>query len=122
MWTEKHWKILFFMLCLLFFSLILQTLTPLEKADVSRLDLEKVQALEEEIQKEVSYYENGKLLINQAPYEALLELPGVGPVLAERIVGYRSKYGGFSQIEDLRKIRGISQKKIEILRNKVVVK
>lgn len=122
MWTEKHWKILFFMLCVLVFSLEFQRITRLEKADLSHLETEKNQILEKKIEKEISYYEDGKLLINQAPYEKIVELPGIGPVLAERIIEYRLRFGRFSQVEDLRKILGIDRKKIEILRSKVVVK
>ncbi|HEX2675938.1 MAG TPA: helix-hairpin-helix domain-containing protein [Polyangiales bacterium] len=45
--------------------------------------------------------------LNQAAPADLVLLPGVGPKLAERIVAERQRRGGFSQLEDLRAVRGI---------------
>jgi len=50
--------------------------------------------------------------INQATQEELEMLPGIGPVLASRIVEYRRKYGEFRRAEDLLKIDGMSKKVI----------
>jgi DNA uptake protein ComE-like DNA-binding protein len=45
-----------------------------------------------------------------------LDLPGVGEVTANRILALRAETGKFSTIDDLRAIKGMSKKKIEILK------
>lgn len=45
--------------------------------------------------------------LNQASVTELDTLPGVGPVLAERIVAWREANGGFRTVEDLNKVSGI---------------
>lgn len=50
----------------------------------------------------------GALLdLNAADTAALEELPGIGPVLAQRIVDHRAEIGGFSSVEELREVSGI---------------
>jgi competence protein ComEA len=48
-----------------------------------------------------------KININTADMVTLSTLKGIGPVLAERIVDYRSKSGNFKSIEDLKNVQGI---------------
>lgn len=43
-------------------------------------------------------------------------VPGIGPVLAERIVVYRQKNGDFRRIEELMQVKGIADKKLEKLK------
>jgi competence protein ComEA len=50
--------------------------------------------------------------INSAGSEALQTLPGIGPVLAARIVQYRSEFGPFGSAEDLTQVSGIGEKKL----------
>ncbi|WP_393916151.1 helix-hairpin-helix domain-containing protein [Halostreptopolyspora alba] len=47
--------------------------------------------------------------LNTASPERLEELPGVGPVLAERIVEHRTTNGGFSSVEELNDVNGIGE-------------
>ena len=49
------------------------------------------------------------LNINMADAAALDTLPGIGPVLAGRIVEYRSTHGAFSKLEDLMLVEGIGE-------------
>ena len=53
---------------------------------------------------------NGKININTASALILDTLPGIGPVLAERIISYREEHGPFSSIEDLGNVEGIGSK------------
>ncbi len=48
------------------------------------------------------------LSLNGADSAALEQLPGIGPVLASRIVRYREKLGGFYNVAQLREVYGIS--------------
>ncbi len=56
------------------------------------------------------------IAINQATVEQLASLPGVGPVLARRIVEFRTKHGPFRRLEELLAIQGMSRKKFESLK------
>lgn len=59
--------------------------------------------------------------INTATAEELTSLPGIGEVLAGRIVSYRERYGSFLSTEELMDISGISEKKYEGIRQYVTV-
>jgi competence ComEA-like helix-hairpin-helix protein len=59
--------------------------------------------------------------LNAAGLKELEELPGIGPVMAQRIIDTRQKSGRFRRVEDLLAIRGISQKKLEALRPYVII-
>ncbi|MDH3463022.1 MAG: helix-hairpin-helix domain-containing protein, partial [Acidimicrobiia bacterium] len=52
---------------------------------------------------------DGLIDINRADAAELETLPGVGPVLAARIVDYRESVGGFESIEDLLQVAGIGE-------------
>lgn len=54
--------------------------------------------------------------VNRASAEELERLPGIGPVLAERILEFRRQRGRFSSVEELLEVRGIGHKKLEELR------
>ena len=62
------------------------------------------------------------LNLNTATPAQLEALPGVGPVLAQRIVEFRQKRGGFKRVEELLAVPGISERKWKALRDKVSVK
>ena len=57
----------------------------------------------EEAEPEISY----PLDLNAATAEELETLPGVGAILAERIVSYREAVGGFQTLEELQQVNGI---------------
>jgi len=54
--------------------------------------------------------------LNRADRAELLQLPGVGPNLAERIEEYRREHGGFRSVEDLRHVKGIGPAALARLR------
>ncbi len=53
--------------------------------------------------------------LNQAEVEDLVELPGLGPDTAARIVEDRSKNGPFCSVEQLDRVRGVGGKTVERL-------
>jgi competence ComEA-like helix-hairpin-helix protein len=59
---------------------------------------------------------SGRLNINTATKQQLLDLPGVGEVTARRILAYRAETGRFSSVEELRAVKGMSKKKLETLK------
>ena len=61
------------------------------------------------------------LNLNTATPRQLESLPGVGPVLAKRIVEFREKKGGFKRIEELLAVPGISEKKWKVLTSYLTV-
>lgn len=63
-----------------------------------------------------------KIDLNQASYEELLEVPGMRPIFAKNIIEYRKSSGPFSGFEDLRKIKGIGEKRLERLRENLFIK
>ena len=64
----------------------------------------------------------GELInINTADAQALDSLPGVGPSTAQKIIEYRETEGGFQDISDLKKIKGIGEAKFAKLKDKVCI-
>jgi competence protein ComEA len=63
----------------------------------------------------------GPVNLNTATLADLDTLPGVGPVLAQRILAHREKSGGFKAVGDLRKVDGIGSSRFEQLKDLVTV-
>jgi len=57
--------------------------------------------------------------VNTSLTDDLLKLPGVGPVLAERILKFRDENGPFKSIDELDKVKGIGSSKLERLRGRI---
>ena len=60
--------------------------------------------------------------LNRADRAELLQLPGVGPSLAQKIETYRREHGHFRSVNDLAEIEGVGPKTLERLRPLVQVK
>ncbi|MEV4707078.1 ComEA family DNA-binding protein [Actinoplanes sp. NPDC049316] len=63
----------------------------------------------------------GLVNLNSATLADLDTLPGVGPVLAQRILDARDAQGGFKAVTDLRKVDGIGDARFEQLKDLVTV-
>jgi competence protein ComEA len=63
----------------------------------------------------------GKVNLNTATLAQLDALPGVGRVLAQRILDYRTSHGGFRSVSELRQVDGIGDSRFEELKDLVTV-
>lgn len=61
----------------------------------------------------------GPVHLNTATLEQLDELPGVGPVTAQKILDYRAEHGAFSSVDELDAIPGIGPARLDQLRDVV---
>ena len=64
---------------------------------------------------------SSKLDLNRATIEQLRTLPGIGEVLAQRMIERRTVQGLYRTIDDLREVKGIGAKRLEKLRPLVAV-
>jgi comEA protein len=62
-----------------------------------------------------------KININAASAQELELIPGIGPVLSQRILKYRKDVGRFQNIEELKKIYGIGNRTFEQIKGFVTV-
>ena len=58
--------------------------------------------------------------LSTATLEQLESLPGVGPVMAQKILDYRQAHGAFQSVDELDAVPGIGPKRLEQLRDLVV--
>ena len=64
---------------------------------------------------------DGRLDLNLATATELDALPGIGPVLAQRILDWRTEHGRFASVDQLREVPGIGESKYVGLKAKVAV-
>ncbi|MGN0163064.1 MAG: ComEA family DNA-binding protein [Candidatus Ornithomonoglobus sp.] len=65
---------------------------------------------------------DGKININTATVEVLMQLDGIGESTAEKIVDYREAHDGFTDVHELTEVSGIGEKKLEAIIDKICVK
>lgn len=63
----------------------------------------------------------GPVHLNTATLEQLDELPGIGPVTAEKILAYRDEHGAFQSVDELDAVPGIGPARLEELRQLVAL-
>jgi competence protein ComEA len=63
----------------------------------------------------------GPVDLNAATVQQLDALPGVGPVMAQRILDWRTRNGRFTRVEQLRDVEGIGERRFAQLRELVTV-
>ncbi len=64
---------------------------------------------------------DGRVRLNTASVADLEQLPGIGPVTAQRIVALREERGPYATVEDLLDVPGIGEGKLAALRDAVIV-
>lgn len=65
--------------------------------------------------------QDGKINLNTASVSQLEDIPGVGPVLASRIIEYRNSQGSFRTFEDVDNVSGVGPALLEQLRTHAVL-
>jgi len=85
-----------------------------------------VYSLQEKQEKGAAYSldkaENQKIDVNNADLQLLISLPGIGRETALNIIEYRNQHGDFKRIENLINVKGIGIKKLEKLKDCVIIK
>ena len=64
---------------------------------------------------------DGRVDLNTATKTQLMTLPGIGEEKADSIIAYREKNGGFSSIEDIKKIEGIKEGVFSKIKDSIAV-
>lgn len=64
---------------------------------------------------------SGRVDINKASADELMQLPGIGPVKAQAIIDTRNELGGFTSKEQIMDVKGIGPKTFEKLRDLITV-
>ncbi|MEA3328899.1 MAG: helix-hairpin-helix domain-containing protein [Candidatus Omnitrophota bacterium] len=60
--------------------------------------------------------------LNKAGEEELIQLPGIGCILAKRIIDYRKHHGYFTKLDDIKKVTGIGNRKFERIKEHLALK
>jgi competence ComEA-like helix-hairpin-helix protein len=68
-----------------------------------------------------TFHDARTLDLNTAPIQELVRLPGIGPVLGQRIIAYREEHGPFTAIDELLAVSGIGPKVLEEIREQVTI-
>ena len=64
---------------------------------------------------------DSKININTASQEELEKISGIGPALAQRIIEYRKENGKFKNIDELKNVSGIGDKKFESIKSQITI-
>jgi len=86
----------------------------LPEADLEKLNLALPLKEGEEV-----WIPGRKININEASFEQLTYLSGIGPELARRIIEYRKREGKFTNILELEKVKGIGKAKLQEIKEKI---
>jgi len=62
-----------------------------------------------------------KINLNEANISELMELPGFGQKTANALIEYRNKHGRIKSLNELLNIKGIGQKKLEKIKNLILI-
>lgn len=92
-------------------SVDLESITSAAKEDKQRYDKGLVPLTPASVSGEAKQVLGLKIDINKATQFDFESLPGIGPKLAQRIIEKRNELGAFKTIDDIKKVKGIGEKK-----------
>lgn len=69
----------------------------------------------------ISVYIDGKMDINTATISDLIQIPGIGEMIAHNIIAYRENNGPFNTVNDLLQVEGIGEGRLSTLLEYVTV-
>lgn len=84
------------------------------------LDFSKLEFKDKVANKEIAAF--NKIDINKASKSELISLPGIGEKTAELIIELRTKKNKFTNINELLEVKGIGNKKLEKIKNHIIIK
>ena len=126
----KKWKIIIFVLILLFSIYKVIDSKNLDIKDnvyiVSQSDVHEKESIsnnisdENDIENDLNN-KNNLININTASIQELDTLPGIGEATANKIVNYREEKGKFNSIEEIKNVNGIGDKKYEELKTLISI-
>ncbi|MGN0183458.1 MAG: ComEA family DNA-binding protein [Candidatus Ornithomonoglobus sp.] len=90
-----------------------------EKQENTEAEAEAAPASETESEAEMVV--DGKININTATAEVLIQLDGIGESTAKKIIDYREAHNGFTDVHELTEVSGIGEKKLEAIIDKICV-
>ena len=99
------------------FSLVPEQETVLSQSETNEADAAQV----DETDAETVPDSDGRIDLNTADAALLETLPGIGEVLAQRILAYREDYGGFGSIEEIMNVKGIAEGKFAAIKDLICV-
>ena len=76
-------------------------------------DAMRVSAFREETDESGTFF---TIPLNSATKADLERIPGIGPVMAQRILAYKAMNGRFQTVDELLKVKGIGPKKLDKIR------
>jgi DNA uptake protein ComE-like DNA-binding protein len=120
-WTPAEKKVVWFsLLCLLIGSAVLLAKTRNTDPSIQAKKERDARVIRERLAKTdhsgvCQEKVQDALDLNQATERELARLPGLGPILAKMVVQDRSAHGPFGSIAELRRVRALSPKRIEVL-------
>lgn len=92
------------------------------KTDEESSIIEKSISVDNNTNNEIDYNTNDRIInINTAGIDELILLEGIGTKTAQSIIDYRNKNGYFKSIDELTNVKGIGEKKLEQIRDRIVI-
>ena len=114
----KKGRFVLYMICILSFGLMIGIFCGRNmRADYVQLPTDDLSTNENTISLQLDY----RLDLNTATQTQLIELPGIGEILAQRILEYRDSNGPFKTIEELLNVPGIGEGKLKQIKERIKI-